>query len=84
VYAGFYVISNFVRPLRVALAVAIGPKFDSFVSTIQKRTGASRPVAIFLTVMLANLVGTSIVMASGISLAAWLARVPIFPPKSVV
>ena len=81
VYAGFYVISNFLRPFRVALAVAIGPYFDRMVNYIKEKTGTPKAVSITITVLLVNLVGTLLLMCGTISLASLLSGVPIFPPK---
>jgi predicted PurR-regulated permease PerM len=81
VYAGFYVISNFLRPIRVTLAIAIGPYFDRLVNWIQKKTKVPKAVAITLTVLMVNLGGTLLLMVGGISLASFLAGVPVFPPK---
>lgn len=81
VYAGFYLISNIVRPLRLAAAVAISPKFDQLVSYIQRRLQIPRGAAIGVTVFSANLVGTCVIMASGICLASLAAGVPVFPLK---
>ena len=84
VYAGFYVVSNFLRPFRVALAVAIGPYFDRFVLYIKRKTGLPKSVAIFATVFIVNFLGTLALMGGLISLASLVSGVPIFPPKGVV
>jgi len=81
VYAGFWVFNNIVRPIRLAVSVAIAPQFDRFVAKIQTKMNVSKPVAIGITVILANLVGTTVCMCSGIALAAALAGVPVFAPK---
>jgi hypothetical protein len=78
VYAGFWVFNNIVRPIRLALAVAISPQFDNVVLNIQNRFRVSKAVAITITVILANLIGTTLAMAAGILLASTLAGVPIF------
>jgi len=81
VYSGFYVLSNFVRPVRVAIAVTIGKYFDSFIEFVQKKTNLSRSKAIALLVFLANFCGTMLAMVSGITLASILSGVPIFVVK---
>jgi hypothetical protein len=78
VYAGFWVFNNIVRPLRLTVAIAIGPQFDNVVAGIEKRMRVSRGVAIFITVLFANLFGTILAMASGVLLASTLAGVPVF------
>jgi len=81
VYAGFYVISNFLRPFRVTLAIAIGPYFDRLVNWIARKTKLPKAGAITVTVLMVNLCGTLLLMVGGISLASLLSGVPIFPPK---
>jgi hypothetical protein len=79
VYAGFWVFNNLVRPLRLAVSVAISPQFDRIVLGIQDRLKVSRAAAITTVVILANLIGTTFFMATGILVASFLAGVPIFP-----
>lgn len=81
VYAGFYVVSNFLRPFRIALSVAIGPYFDRFVLWIERKTGLPKAVSIFATVFIVNFIGTLALSAALISGASLLSGVPIFPPK---
>jgi len=81
IYAGFYVFNNFIRPARFALSIGVGRYFERFVNMIQKKFRVSKGVAIFLTVFLANIVGTTTLMCAGIWLAATLSGVPIFVPK---
>jgi hypothetical protein len=78
IYAGFFVFNNIVRPVRVAIAVGISPKFDRFISSIQRRLKVSKPVAVTVTVILANVAGTLLAMSAGISLASLCAGVPIW------
>ena len=82
VYAGFYVISNFLRPFRVTLAIAIGPYFDRLINWIQRKTRLPKAAAITATVLLVNLGGTILLMIGGLSMASLLSGVPIFPPKA--
>lgn len=81
VYAGFFVFNNFIRPIRLALAVGVSPKFDQFVNGLQNRLKVSRGVAIALTVIIANVIGTTSLMSLGIFIASCVAGVPLFPPK---
>lgn len=81
VYAGFWMFNNIVRPMRVGVAVAISPQFEKIVENIRNRFQVSKTVAVTMTVLLANLVGTTLFMSLGIALAALLAGVPVFPPK---
>jgi hypothetical protein len=77
--AGFMVFQNIIRPVHVALAVVISPYFDKVVDGFQNRFNFSRKVSVIITALLANLVGTLALMGAGISLAATLAGVPVFP-----
>ncbi|KAL3939194.1 MAG: hypothetical protein SGBAC_006031 [Bacillariaceae sp.] len=78
VYAGFYVFNNFVRPLRLGISVGVSVYFERVIKAIQERLGVKKGVAIFITVFLANVVGTISLMCLGIWLAAMAAGVPIF------
>lgn len=81
VYAGFYVINNFLRPFRIAASIAISKYFDEAITKIQTKTKLPRAAAIATVVFLANVVGTCTVMGGGIFMASTLAGVPIFPGK---
>lgn len=81
VYSGFYIFNNIIRPARLAVSVAISPKFDDVVANIQKRFNVNRATAITITVVTANVFGTIFFMSMGILLASTLAGVPIFVPK---
>jgi len=78
VYAGFYVFNNIVRPIRFGLSVAVSRYFDKLVDFVQKKTKCSRGVSIGLVVFVMNFCGTLGLMALGISLAAFLAGVPVW------
>jgi hypothetical protein len=82
VYAGFWVFNNIIRPARFALSIGVSMYFDRFVSMIQRRFRVNKSVAVFLTVFLANVVGTLTLMCTGITLAGMAAGVPVFPPKA--
>lgn len=81
IYAGFYVFNNIIRPLRFGLSVGVSVYFDRVIKKIQDVFNVNKGVAIFLTVFLANVVGTCTLMALGISLASMASGVPIFAPK---
>jgi len=78
VYAGFWVFNNIIRPIRLAAAVAVSPMFDRIVRNMQDRFKVSKAAAIGITVFLANLVGTTLLMCAGIALASLCAGVPIW------
>lgn len=81
VYAGFYVFTNIIRPLRFGLSVVVARYFESFVGLIERKTGLGRKASIGVVVFLANVCGTFAAMGLGVSLASGLAGVPIFPAK---
>lgn len=76
-YGGLYIISNLIRPLRIALALSISPAFDKFIKNIERTLNCKRGLAIILTVLLANVVGTFAFLFGGLGLASALTGVPI-------
>lgn len=76
-YAGLYVISNFLRPLRISLALALSPAFDRVVRLIQGRLRCKKRTAVVCTVFLANVVGSFFLLFMGLGLASLLTGVPI-------
>ena len=81
VYAGIYVVNNVIRPLRFGLSVGVSVYFDRAIKKIQEVLNVNKGVAIFITVFLANIVGTCSLIACGVSLASFASGVPIFVPK---
>ena len=63
-------VFHFLRPLRVALSIGIGPYLDSFIVSIQRRLGVSKKLATVVTVILVNIVGSFAYMALCLKLAA--------------
>lgn len=82
IYAGMWVVNNFIRPIRVAAAVAISPQFDEAVLGFQNRLKVNKAVAVGITMFMANVVVNTLLTALGIVSAATLSGVPIFPPKA--
>ena len=81
VYSGFWVFNNIIRPLRATAAVAVSPLLERWVRAVQNRLQVKQSVAVLITVLLLNVVGTITLMCAGIALAAILAGVPVFPVK---
>ena len=73
--------NNLIRPLRVGLSIAISPSLDKLVLFFQNRLKVSKPLAITVTVVCVNVIGTTLLMVGGVVLASLLAGVPIFLPK---
>jgi hypothetical protein len=76
-YGGLYLFITIMRPLRVALAVSLTKKTESFLEQTQARLGCSRAPAIGLTIALSLLVWISCSLG-GVALASELAGVPIW------
>jgi len=82
VYAGFYVFNNFIRPMRLAVSVGVTPYFDKAVDAVQRKTKLNKSMSIGIVVFLANICGTTSLMALGIYIASLAAGIPMFPPKA--
>jgi len=82
VYAGLWVVNNFIRPVRVAAAVAISPQFDNIVMGFQTRLKVNKAVAVGITVFMANVGVTTLLTGLGIVAAATMSGTSIFPPKA--
>eukprot|EP00953_Heterococcus_sp_UTEX-ZZ885_P021830 12148-Heterococcus_DN1.PRE.2 len=78
IYGSTFLINNVIRPFRLALSVALAPIFDRFIAAIMKRTGRSRGFATGVCVVLVNVIGTTVLMGSGIVLASAASGVPIW------
>jgi hypothetical protein len=71
------VFNNIIRPLRLGLSIAVAPSLDKLVLFFQNRLKVNKPVAITVTVVAVNVIGTTVLMSGGILLAALLAGVPL-------
>lgn len=67
VYAGLWVTSHFLRPVRLSLAVAAAPAFDAAMTTIARRTGLPK-VAAFGVVLLMVAAGSCTFLAAALLL----------------
>jgi hypothetical protein len=76
-YGGLYVFITLIRPLRVALAVALTKNTEECLEQTQKRLGCSRATAIGLQISLGLLLWTTCA-AGGVALASTLSGVPIW------
>mmetsp|Transcript_44892 Transcript_44892/g.103853 ORF Transcript_44892/g.103853 Transcript_44892/m.103853 type:complete len:266 (-) Transcript_44892:164-961(-) len=65
-YAGLYLVSNIVRPARIAMAVALQPMFEGFVTRVEKTLSCKRGRAIVVVVIIANVFGTCALLAGGL------------------
>jgi len=76
-YAGLYVISNLIRPLRVSLAIALTPAYEKFTQAVQRFFRCERWLAITIIVILTNVVGTCCLLYCGLKLASMSTGVSI-------
>lgn len=64
VYAGLWVMQNFLRPFRLALALALAPAFNSFIDMVSNRTGLNKKWSFgLLLLMIASGTITFLVLA---------------------
>ncbi|GLI70908.1 hypothetical protein VaNZ11_015934, partial [Volvox africanus] len=73
IYAGLWIGSNFLRPLRLTLALAAAPLFDAAIDAVSRRTGLPK-VPAFVVMLLLIAVGTTS------TLLATIAMLGGFPP----
>jgi hypothetical protein len=62
--------------------LGISPYFDKVILSFQNRLKVNKPVAIGITVFLANVVVTTAVLVLGVMAAAALSGTPIFVPRA--
>jgi len=89
IYAGIWVANNFLRPLRVAAAIALGPFFERIVKFCERKLKVSQQAAFGLTVFVINIVGTLTILGGGLTLATAVTGTPLLktvqdPPSLVV
>ncbi|KXZ46702.1 hypothetical protein GPECTOR_41g666 [Gonium pectorale] len=73
IYAGLWIGSNFLRPIRLTLALAAAPLFDAAIGFVSRRTGLPK-VPAFLVMLFFIAIGTTS------TLVATLAVLGGFPP----
>eukprot|EP00931_Biecheleriopsis_adriatica_P091943 TRINITY_DN65786_c0_g1_i1.p1 TRINITY_DN65786_c0_g1~~TRINITY_DN65786_c0_g1_i1.p1 ORF type:complete len:259 (-),score=50.57 TRINITY_DN65786_c0_g1_i1:39-815(-) len=76
-WAGLYVLSNFLRPLRISLAIAISGPVDKMVNRIKDGLGCKRWLAVTLAVLLLNVFGTIAILYGGMVLISTMTGVPV-------
>jgi hypothetical protein len=74
VYAGLWVSSHFMRPIRLSIALGLAPAFNKAIENIQARTGQSKAIALFILfagVAVSSLLftGTSVMLFSALAMA---------------
>eukprot|EP00746_Dinoflagellata_sp_MGD_P152826 gnl/MRDRNA2_/MRDRNA2_83911_c0_seq1.p1 gnl/MRDRNA2_/MRDRNA2_83911_c0~~gnl/MRDRNA2_/MRDRNA2_83911_c0_seq1.p1 ORF type:complete len:140 (+),score=14.61 gnl/MRDRNA2_/MRDRNA2_83911_c0_seq1:191-610(+) len=66
VYGGYWMIGNFLRPFRIAAAMAIAPFFRSFIAFFRERLKVPNPVAFGVTFFFVNVVMPCSLLALGV------------------
>lgn len=82
VYAAFYVMNNFIRPMRFAAAISLSMYLDRIVSWMQRTFRWNRTVALVVTIFVGNIMGTLALTCLGITTASMVSGVPIFPKSN--
>ncbi|KAL7568413.1 hypothetical protein ACA910_012131 [Epithemia clementina (nom. ined.)] len=80
-YAGFWVANNVLRPLRVALALAMAPKMERLSEMVQNRTQLTKTKAVTLTFIVTYMTALAF-SATCLTMASVCSGVPVFPPSS--
>ncbi|KAG2500765.1 hypothetical protein HYH03_001527 [Edaphochlamys debaryana] len=73
VYAGLWVGSNFLRPIRLTLAIAAAPAFDACISWVSRKTRVPKVPAFVVMLVCIAIATTSLLMAT-------IAALGGFPP----
>ena len=63
-YSAFWMAQNFVRPLRLSLALAMAPAFDRFVDLLAARLRISRPRAFAVYIAILGITTSTLVFGS--------------------
>lgn len=79
VYAGLWAANNFLRPLRISLALFMSPYFENLINIVEKKTGWKRTIATGTVIFIVNIFLTVSYLFTGLILATTLARVPLLP-----
>ena len=72
---------NFLRPIRLWLALGLTPYFDKLVDRIKDKLGVKRGTAFGITVFLVNICGTLTFLTTGLYLSSLYTKIPLFAPK---
>ncbi|CAE7755293.1 unnamed protein product, partial [Symbiodinium microadriaticum] len=80
-WAGLYVISNIVRPVRISIALAISQPFDNMVNWLQEKLSCKRWMAVGLVVLLLNVVLTIAFLWGGMLFVSSITGVKVDPSQ---
>uniref|UniRef100_A0A7S3Z103 Uncharacterized protein n=1 Tax=Lotharella globosa TaxID=91324 RepID=A0A7S3Z103_9EUKA len=82
VQVGLYaVFGNLLRPLRLAISIAIAPMFDRIISFLQTRLKIPKSMAVLANVVIFNFIINIAFMVTGIWLASTIVGVPAIPAE---
>lgn len=80
IYGGLWAAMNFVRPLRVWIALGLTPYFDKLVERIRLRCSVKKSVALGITIFVVNVLGTFAFLGTGLYLSSLYTKVPLVLP----
>ncbi|CAE7206553.1 unnamed protein product [Symbiodinium natans] len=80
-WAGLYVISNIVRPVRISIALAISKPFDNMVNWLQDKFSCKRWMAVGLVVLMLNVVLTIAFLWGGMLFVSSITGVKVDPSQ---
>ncbi len=81
VYGTLWISMNFLRPIRVWLALGLTPYFDQLVEKIRAKFQVKKSVALGITIFLVNICGTFSFLFTGLYLSSLYTGIPLFPPR---
>lgn len=81
IYGGLWAAMNFLRPVRIWLALGLTPYFDKVVEKIRVKFQVQKSVALGITIFFVNVCGTFAFLGSALYASSVYTGVPIFPPK---
>ncbi|TFJ86774.1 hypothetical protein NSK_001862 [Nannochloropsis salina CCMP1776] len=82
VYGTLWAAMNFLRPLRVWIALGVTPYFEKIVETIRTKLNVKKSVALGITIFLVNVCGTFSFLGAGLYLSSLYTGVPLIPPRT--
>lgn len=77
-YAGFFLLGNVLRPVRIALAVTISPFFDKLVNFLESTFKLKKKAYAFaMAVFCVNVCGSISYLVGGLAIASGYTGVPV-------
>ena len=79
VFAGIWVMTNFIKPVRFIVGLSLRSQFKSLILFAKEQMHVSTKLAAASTFVATHVLATGVLMSSGIVLASGIAGVPIIP-----